>query len=111
MRTTWLLGKSVSTIELGEGLRGDSHILPNDTAGTNVEMADFGISHKALGKADSSAGSIKLSPLGLPLSIAESVHHRSLSSSDSIAGLAGLDTPSIDDDCLIIQLAMLELHH
>ena len=74
-------------------------VLPDDTAGTNVQMADLGVAHQALRKANREGRCLQLGePSG---AFGEIVHDRSLSGSNRIAILGGLvrrDTPAVNHD-------------
>lgn len=83
-----------------DGLVDADNILPDDTAGTNVQVTDFRVAHQALGQADSEGGCLELSVAGGALG--EGIHDGGLGVGDGIAvlgGLGGGDTPAINDDC------------
>lgn len=86
--------------EFGHPTPTDSHdILVHDSAGTDVQVADFGIAHQALGQTDSCGRGLKLSKALLVLG--EGVHGRALGVGDGIAVLGRLlagDSPAIDND-------------
>lgn len=98
----------VVELVLLDGLINADDILPDNTASTNVEMADFRVTHQALGKTNGQRRSIQLGEAGLALG--ELVHDRSLSSSNGIAILGRFgrrDTPTVNDDCTSAKQTLL----
>lgn len=90
----------LAKLALLDSLIDTDNILPDDTAGANVEMSDFGVAHETLGKTDGKGGSIELGETGGALG--ELVHHRGLGGGDGITVLGGLlggDTPTVNHDC------------
>lgn len=71
--------------------------MPNDTASTNVEMADFTVAHQAFRKTDGQRRSLEL---GVRSILLQAVHDGSVGSTDGIALLVGLlsNSPPIDND-------------
>lgn len=63
-------------------------VLPDNPAGTDVEMSDLGVTHQSLGQADSQRRGLKLNVAGLAAS--ELVHDGGLGRRDGIAVLGGL---------------------
>lgn len=59
------------------------NILPDDTAGTDVQVTDFRVAHQAIGQANGVGGSLELNELGLVLG--EGVHDGCLGGSDGVA--------------------------
>lgn len=75
------------------------NVLPDDTASTNVEMADFGVAHEALGEANGKRRSVELSEAGR--TFGQLVHHRGVGSGNGISILGrflGGDTPAVNHD-------------
>lgn len=76
------------------------HILPDNTAGADVQVSDLRVAHQALRKADGDRGGLELGVPGGALG--ELVHDRGLCVGDGIAVLGRVDTrdaPAINDDC------------
>ena len=89
----------LAKLALLDSLIDTNNVLPDDTAGANVEMADFGVAHETLGETDGEGGSIELSETGGALG--ELVHHRGLGGGNGIAVLGGLlggNTPAVNHD-------------
>lgn len=102
-RDDLVLGK----LALLDGLVDADDILPDDTASTNVQVADLRVAHEALGEADGERGSFELGVAGV--GGCELVHDRGLCVGDGIAilgrGLGG-HTPTVNDDCKGIDLSV-----
>lgn len=100
----------LAEIALLDGLIDTNNILPDDTASTNVQVADLRVAHEALGKADSQGGSFELGEAGLALR--ELVHDRGLAGSDGVAILGGFsrrDTPAVNHDCTSARAQILAM--
>lgn len=102
-RDDLVLGK----LALLDGLVDADDILPDDTASTNVQVADLRVAHEALGEANGERGSLELGVAGVGRR--ELVHDRGLCVGDGIAifgrGLGG-HTPTVNDDCEGIDLSV-----
>jgi len=102
-RNDLVLGK----LALLDGLIDADDILPDDTASTNVQVADLRVAHEALGKANGEGGSFELGIAGVGR--CELVHDRGLRVGDGITilgrGLGG-HTPTVNDDCAEIDLSV-----
>jgi hypothetical protein len=77
--------------------------LPDNPTGTNVEMADFRVAHKALREAHGKRRGFELRvALGsLRVFFPEAGHERCVGSGNGITfrrGMLGWDTPAIDND-------------
>jgi hypothetical protein len=86
-----------------DGFVNADHVLPHNPAGTNVQVADLGVAHEALGETNGEGRGIDLGvALGVLAAIlGELIHPGSLSVEDSIAlGSAGgrSDSPAVDAD-------------
>jgi len=82
-----------------DGLVDTDDVLPDDTSGADVEMADFGVAHQALGKTDGKRRGLELGETSSALG--ELIHDGGLGSGNSIAILGrvrGRDSPSVNDD-------------
>ena len=81
------------------GLVNADHVLPNNSASTNVEMADLRVAHETLGKANSQRR-------GLELDVAsrgccELIHDRGICGGNGIASGGGFgagDAPTVNND-------------
>lgn len=95
-------------LSLLDGLIDANHVLPDNATGTNVQMANLGVSHEALGKSNSQRRGIELSvTVGVG---GELVHDRGLGGSNGVAILGALgrgNTPAINDDCKSAKEAVL----
>ena len=88
-----------SKLVLLDGLVDAHDVLPHNTAGANVEMADLGVAHEALGQADGERRGLELGEAGGALG--ERVHHGRLGGGDGVAVLGrrrGCNAPTINDD-------------
>jgi hypothetical protein len=75
------------------------NVLVDDTASTDVEMADLRVTHQTLGQTDRRRGSLELSVASLTLG--KAVHRWALGVCDGISVLGRVlarHTPPIDDD-------------
>ena len=82
-----------------DGLVDADNVLPDDTAGTDVEMTDFGVAHQTLRKTDGERGGFELGVAGGAL--VELVHDGGLGIGDGIAVLGALlggNAPTVNDD-------------
>jgi len=83
-----------------DGLVDADHVLPDDASGANVEVADLGVAHQALGQAYGEGRGLKL---GVTVGVGvQGVHDGRLGVGDGIAILGALlrgDAPAINDDC------------
>lgn len=89
----------VAELALLDGLVDTDDVLPDDTAGADVEMPDFGIAHEAFGEADGQRRSVEFGKAGRALR--ELVHDGSLGGGDGVAILGrflGGDTPAVNHD-------------
>lgn len=89
----------LAELSLLDSLIDTDNVLPDDTAGANVEMANFGVAHETLGKTDGKGRSLKLTETGGALG--QLVHHGGLGGGNGIAVLGGLlggNTPTINHD-------------
>ncbi len=107
MKTPLALGRLQNALDdlvagelvLLDGLVDADDVLPDDTAGTNVEMADFGVAHQTLGEADSQRRGIEFGEAGGALR--EAVHDGGLGGGDGVAILGRLlrgDAPAVNHD-------------
>lgn len=86
-------------LALLDGLVDADDVLPDDTAGTNVEMADFGVAHETLGKADGQRRGVEFGET-VP-ALGEVVHDGSLGGGNGVAILGRLlrgDAPAVNHD-------------
>jgi len=86
-----------------EGLVDADAVLPDDTAGADVQVADLTVAHEALGQADSERRGLEFGvALGrLRVGVREGRHDGGLCGGDGIAvgrGVGAGDTPAVDDD-------------
>lgn len=89
----------LAKLSLLDSLIDTDNVLPDDTAGANVEMADFGVAHETLGETNGERGSVELSETGGALG--ELIHHRRFGGGNGIAVLGGLfggNTPTVNHD-------------
>lgn len=89
----------LSEIALLDGLVDADDVLPNNTPGADVEMADFGIAHETVREADGKGGGLELGETGTTLG--QLVHHRGVGGGNGVAilgGLFGRDTPAVNHD-------------
>ena len=96
----WVLAK----LALLDRLVDADDVLPHDSAGANVQVADLGIAHEPLGQADSKRRGLQLGVSGLALR--ELVHDGSLGRGNSVTVLGRLlrrDPPTIDPDCTSVK--------
>jgi hypothetical protein len=90
----------VTKLTLLDSLVDADNILPDDTSSANVEVANFGVAHEALGQTDGEGRSIELGETVHVLG--QGVHDGSLGSGNGIAilgTLLGGNTPPVNDDC------------
>lgn len=98
------------------GLVDADNVLPDDSAGANVQVTDLTVAHEALGKTDGERRGLEL---GVALGdfaalLGELVHPGSVGVEDGVAlvrrVLAG-DTPSVnaDEDCLLCDLCHVDV--
>lgn len=74
-------------LALLDGLVNADDVLPDDTAGANVQVADLGVAHEALRQTDGEGGGLELSEASGGLG--EIVHHGGVCVGDGIAVLGG----------------------
>lgn len=90
----------VGQLPLLDGLVDADNVLPDDTSGSDVQMADLGVAHQALGQADGEGGGLELGEaIGV---VGQAVHDRRLGIGDGVAILGALvrgNAPAINDDC------------
>lgn len=89
----------VAELALFDGLVDTDDVLPDDTAGANVQMTDFGVAHQALRKTDSQRGGFELGETGGALG--EMVHDGGLGGGNGVAILGRLvrgDAPAVNHD-------------
>jgi hypothetical protein len=94
-------------LSLLDSLVNPHDVLPNNSTSTNVEMADFGVAHQALGQTDGDGRGIELGETGLTLG--ELVHDRRLGRGNGVAILGAFfrgDTPTVNDDCIARNIAL-----
>ena len=94
-----------------DGLVDADNVLPDDSAGANVQVTDLTVSHETLGKTDSERRGFELRvALGnLAALLGELVHPGSVGVQDGVTLVGRLlasDTPSVnaDEDCLLCDL-------
>jgi hypothetical protein len=68
------------------------NVLPDDTPGPNVQVADFRVAHEALLEANGKSVSLELDKVVL---VPYSVHVRGVTVEDGIALLIGRETPAV----------------
>lgn len=78
----------VAELALLDCLVDANDVLPDDTAGADVEMPDFGVAHKAFGETNGQGRSIEFGEAGRALR--ELVHDGSLGGGNGVAILGGL---------------------
>lgn len=108
----------VDLVELAllDGLVDAHNVLPDDTAGANVQVTDLAVAHEAFGETDGERRGLELSvALGdLAALFGELVHPGSVGIEDGVALvgriLAG-DTPSVnaDEDCFLCDLCHVDV--
>ena len=103
------LGNVVNLVHLAllEGLVNANTVLPDNTAGTNVQVTDLTVAHQALGQTDSERRGIQLGEAlgGLGVGLGEARHERGLGGGDGITlgwGVGARDTPAINDNCMTL---------
>ena len=87
-------------LALAHGLVDAHDVLPHDAAGADVEVADLGVAHEALGQADGERRGVELNVAGGVLG--EAVHDGGLGGGDGVAlgGRVGRrDAPAVNHDC------------
>lgn len=70
-------------LALLDGLVDADDILPDDAAGADVQVADFRVTHEALGQTDGKRGGFELGVAGV--ASREAVHDRGLRVGDGVA--------------------------
>lgn len=89
----------VAELALLDGLINADNVLPDDTAGANVEMANLRVAHQALGETDGERGGLELGEAGGALG--EGVHDGGAGGGDGVAILGRLgrrDAPAVNHD-------------
>lgn len=89
----------LAKLVLLDGLVNANDILPYNTAGANVQVTDFRVSHESLRQANCQRRGVQLSVSSLAL--VQLVHDRGLGVGDGIAVLGALfagHTPTVNDD-------------
>jgi hypothetical protein len=86
-------------LALLDGLVNAHDVLPDDAAGADVEMPNFGVAHEALGETNGQGGGIEFGEAGRALR--EGVHDGSVGSGNGVAILGRLlrgDAPAVNHD-------------
>jgi hypothetical protein len=89
----------VAELALLNGQVDADDVLPDDTAGADVEMPDFGVAHEAFGETDGQRRRVEFGETSCALR--ELVHDGSLGGGNGVAifgGLLGGDTPAVNHD-------------
>lgn len=87
-------------LALLDGLVDADDVLPDDATGANVQVADLGVAHQALGQSDRQRRGLELGEARLALG--ELVHDGGLGGRNGVAilgALVGRDAPAINDNC------------
>lgn len=90
-RTTFFLSKNTGRILTLVNL---DDILPNNSAGTNVQVSNFGVTHQALLQTDSKAVSFELDKVVL---VADSIHVGGVTVENGVTLLLLRKTPTVVD--------------
>jgi hypothetical protein len=93
-------GGVLAKLALLDGLVDADNVLPHDTTGADVQVADLGVSHEAFGQADGERRGLELGEARLAQR--ELVHDRGLGGGNGIAILGGLlrgNAPAVNHDC------------